>query len=193
MIASVIGFLVIAPPQTVCPVMGHDVPSDSPRVLYKGVSYGFCCGGCEPSFKANPEKYAHKDGSQIIGWSVYDPVARQLVVGSPSSGKETSGKYTSDYRGVRYYFLSEKNKAAFDAEPAKYASAPKKEAYSECPVMGTKLSAEKLPPAYRDYNGVRYYFCCGSCPAKFDSDPAKYASKVSASDAQVRPMPKIAP
>ncbi len=185
MIVSMIGFLVLAPPQTVCPIMGHEVPAEGPRVLYKGVSYGFCCGGCEPTFKANPEKYAFKNGSQLIGWSVYDPVARQLI------GTSSQVRASSDYRGVRYYFLSEKNKAEFDREPAKYAVAPKKEAMTVCPVMGTKLSSEKLPPYYRDHNGVRYYFCCGSCPAKFDEDPAKYASKVAAEDAKVRPMPKL--
>lgn len=185
MLGSVVGFLVLFPPQTVCPIMGHEVSQDSTRVVYKGVSYGFCCGGCEPTFKANPEKYAHNDGSRLIGWSLYDPVSRELWAGTKSSPVATS-----DYRGVRYFFLSEKNKEMFEAEPAKYASAPKKEALTSCPVMGTKFNSEKLPPYYRDHNGVRYYFCCGSCPAKFDSDPARYASKVTATDAQVRPMPK---
>jgi YHS domain-containing protein len=43
-----------------------------------------------------------------------------------------------------------------------------------CPVMGAPMaSTEGLQ--YQDYEGKRYYFCCGDCPEKFKADPAKYA------------------
>jgi len=28
---------------------------------------------------------------------------------------------------------------------------------------------------YADYNGRRYFFCCGGCPQSFAKNPAKYA------------------
>ena len=43
-----------------------------------------------------------------------------------------------------------------------------------CPVMGAPMaSTENLK--FQDYEGKRYYFCCGDCPEKFAADPAKYA------------------
>jgi YHS domain-containing protein len=54
-----------------------------------------------------------KSGVAIQG---YDPVAFFTVKG-PVKG---SVEFTSEYRGAKYLFRSAKNKAAFDAEPAKY-------------------------------------------------------------------------
>lgn len=28
---------------------------------------------------------------------------------------------------------------------------------------------------YADYNGNRYFFCCGGCPSAFKANPAKFA------------------
>ena len=54
-----------------------------------------------------------KDGVGIKG---YDPVAyftqNQPVKGNP--------QYQSTHNGVKYYFASQQNKAAFDANPSKY-------------------------------------------------------------------------
>lgn len=45
-----------------------------------------------------------------------------------------------------------------------------------CPVMGSKVPANKLATAKRSvYKGVTYYFCCDSCKPEFDKNPAKYA------------------
>jgi len=43
-----------------------------------------------------------------------------------------------------------------------------------CPVMGDVV-ADTASAKYQDYEGKRYYFCCGDCPEKFKADPAKYA------------------
>ena len=42
-----------------------------------------------------------------------------------------------------------------------------------CPVSGDPVD----PSEYVDYQGRRVYFCCGSCPARFNADPAKYFAK----------------
>jgi len=50
-----------------------------------------------------------------------------------------------------------------------------------CPVMvGNPVSKTTAEAAglYRDYEGERYYFCCGGCGPAFDSDPAKYAANM---------------
>jgi len=46
----------------VCPVMGtkFNVEQNTESADYKGKSYYFCCGGCPPAFKSNPEKYITK-------------------------------------------------------------------------------------------------------------------------------------
>ena len=43
-----------------------------------------------------------------------------------------------------------------------------------CPVMGAPM-ADTKDLKFEDYEGKRYYFCCGDCPEKFHADPAKYA------------------
>ncbi|MBX3117447.1 MAG: YHS domain-containing protein [Fimbriimonadaceae bacterium] len=43
-----------------------------------------------------------------------------------------------------------------------------------CPVMGTVVEDKSKAVGYQDYNGKRYYFCCGSCPDEFKADPAKF-------------------
>lgn len=53
------------------------------------------------------------------------------------------------------------------------------EAIAECPVMpGTTVNraeAEELG-LVREYEGTRYYLCCESCAALWDSEPARYAA-----------------
>lgn len=55
----------------------------------------------------------NKDGLALQG---YDPVAF-FTVGGPVKGQ---AQFSSEYRGARYWFHSAKNKATFDADPAKY-------------------------------------------------------------------------
>ena len=45
-----------------------------------------------------------------------------------------------------------------------------------CPVSGEKVG-EMGPPVSIDYQGKKVSFCCDSCIAKFQKDPAKYLSK----------------
>ena len=48
---------------------------------------------------------------------------------------------------------------------------------STCPVSGEKLG-EMGPPASIDYQGKKVAFCCDSCIAKFQKEPAKYLAKL---------------
>lgn len=43
-----------------------------------------------------------------------------------------------------------------------------------CPVLGTPVTP-KTAYASTTYKGVKYYFCCGSCPGDFAMHKDKYA------------------
>ncbi|PKL82790.1 MAG: hypothetical protein CVV24_08335 [Ignavibacteriae bacterium HGW-Ignavibacteriae-3] len=54
---------------TVCPVQGAEVDTETPTVEYKGKVIGFCCPGCDAKFKKDPEKYIKNlsdDGTKFI-------------------------------------------------------------------------------------------------------------------------------
>src|SRR5687768_5590489 len=46
-----------------------------------------------------------------------------------------------------------------------------------CPVMGAPVASTE-GAEFQDFEGKRYYFCCGDCPAKFKAEPAKYAEGI---------------
>jgi YHS domain-containing protein len=48
-------------------------------------------------------------------------------------------------------------------------------AQTMCPVMdGMKIN----PDVFTEYKGVKVYFCCADCKAKFEADPEKYAANL---------------
>lgn len=165
-------------PATNCPVMGHPAVDSQPKVLYKGNVFGFCCGGCIGSFTNGPESFLkqHAESSEPVGYSLYDVVARTII---PKDAK------TNDvlHAGVLYRFLTPENAKAFEKEPKKYL-APAQEAISTCPVSEESITPGKAA-AFRDYNGVRYYFCCPDCTAEFDANPSAFAGKVKPTPAKV--------
>lgn len=46
-----------------------------------------------------------------------------------------------------------------------------------CPVMKSVVASKEKAVGFQDYEGKRYYFCCGMCPDKFKENPALYAKK----------------
>lgn len=52
-----------------------------------------------------------------------------------------------------------------------------------CPVMGEHEA--KSTGAMADYAGIRFGFCCASCPPLFEKDPAKY---LKAAEKSAKPM-----
>lgn len=165
-------------PATNCPVMGHPAVESQPKVLYKGNVFGFCCGGCVGTFSGNPESFLkrHAEADEAVGYSLYDVVTRTII---PKDAK------THDvlHGGVLYRFLTAESAKAFEKEPKKYM-APNQESSTTCPVSEETLKPGKAA-AFRDYNGVRYYFCCADCTGEFDRNPAEYAAKVKPGPAKV--------
>jgi YHS domain-containing protein len=55
------------------------------------------------------------------------------------------------------------------------ASAVTKVEQTTCPVMdGNKIN----PDVFVEYKGIKVYFCCSSCKAKFEADPEKYTANL---------------
>ncbi len=47
------------------------------------------------------------------------------------------------------------------------------------PVNMVEIASATKHHMYSDYNGRRYFFCCGVCPAAFKGNPAKFATRPS--------------
>ncbi|MFH0733141.1 MAG: YHS domain-containing protein [bacterium] len=55
---------------TVCPVKGESVNTKASTYTYNGKVYGFCCNGCDETFKKDPSKYSKNlsaDGKTFVG------------------------------------------------------------------------------------------------------------------------------
>jgi YHS domain-containing protein len=66
-----------------------------------------------------------------------------------------------------------KKEPAAPAETKKVASAAVEQ--TTCPVMdGNKIN----PDVFVEYKGIKVYFCCSSCKAKFEADPEKYTANL---------------
>jgi len=157
-----------------CAVLGNPVADGGPAVDYKGVRYAFCCSMCPAGFQKDPEKQLGVDrgNGKTIGVSLFDPVSDSRITAD-------SAKASTDYQGVRYLFASADEQKTFAATPDKYTKTPDKEALF-CPVEKQKLSGYAAAGSYRDYEGVRYYFCCAQCPVDFMKKPADYIKNAAA-------------
>ena len=153
-----------------CPVMGGPIAKGQAVTEYNGVRFTYCCAGCDTEFAKDPSGILEKSAKagKTVGVSLFDPVSMKRV-----DAEKAKGGF-SDYKGVRFYFESADDKAAFDKEPKKYGVMPKKEALF-CPVMKNAVASYAKASGYADYDGVRYYFCCAGCDTKFAAEPAKFA------------------
>lgn len=154
-----------------CPIMGSAAAKTGSAIDYAGVRYRFCCGGCDATFAKDPAAALKnpKLKDLVTGVSLFDPVAQQAVSAATAKGG------SSDYGGVRFYFLNRDNKAAFDADPKRYGTIPPKEAMF-CPVMKTPLANYYGTAGYVDYEGVRYYVCCGGCFGALKANAAAFVA-----------------
>jgi YHS domain-containing protein len=65
------------------------------------------------------------------------------------------------------------------AEPAKEEAKPAAPTEIKCAVKTdntVNIAEATEKKRYVDYNGNRYFFCCGGCPKAFNKDPQKYAN-----------------
>lgn len=165
------------PPPLSCPVMGNKVSEGQVMVDYNGVRVSFCCAGCDASFEKDPAKYLANTKGKTVGTFLFDPVARTRIVPNKAEGG------WSDYKGIRFFFTTAANKAAFDKDPGTYGVMPKQEAL-QCPVSREKMKSYLDAWAYQDVKGVRYYICCGGCVPTFAGNPGNYTPGVAAAVAK---------
>jgi YHS domain-containing protein len=151
-----------------CPISGADVDA-SVTSTFEGQAVAFCCAKCKAAFDAEPAKFADKL-----------PKAKAAAVNAkcPVSGGDVDAAVTSAFEGQTVAFCCGKCKAAFDAEPAKFADKlPKAKTAAvnaKCPVGGGDVDAAVTSA----FEGRTVAFCCGKCKAAFDAEPAKFASKL---------------
>ena len=131
-----------APDTAKDPVCGMSVKIATAKYSsdYKGTKYYFCSAGCKTSFDKEPDKYIANPGSGKMGgmggmgggMMMHGQAAAQTpdTAKDPVCGmsvKISTAKYSSEYKGAKYYFCSEGCKTSFDKEPEKYlakAAAP---------------------------------------------------------------------
>lgn len=181
MITGLVSVLLLAQPApVVCPIMGNPVSEGMAFHDYAGVRFTFCCGGCDVSFKSNPDRAISQAirNRKVIGESLFDPVSRSRVLKNRSKG-------FSDYKGIRFYFHTAATKATFDKDPKAYGELPKMLSL-HCAVTDEKIGGYANASDYVDFEGVRYYLCCGGCVDPMNAEPGKYAAKAKAR--AVKPM-----
>ena len=90
----------------------------------------------------------------------------------PVSGSDAKKENASKYRDGEAYFCCEKCKAAFEAEPAKYADKAnfqlvqtRQFRQTKCPVSGGKVNKEQSIKV----DGVKVTFCCDKCKGSLES------------------------
>ncbi len=96
------------------PVCGMQVDINSAKYTYQheGVTFYFCCAGCQTKFTGNPGQYV---GIQPPSGEAIDPVCRMTV-------DIATAKYMSEYKGQLVYFCSAGCKKKFDTDPLAYKS-----------------------------------------------------------------------
>jgi YHS domain-containing protein len=125
-------------------------PSEAIKGEFAGKPVLFCCPNCKAAFEklddAGKEKAVKKAG--LTG--------RKLTLQKQLDGVEKELK---------------------ELEPAPADKAPEVAATSKlfCAITGEDIESAEKAAGKTEFNGKTYYFCCGGCVKKFDSDKAKYA------------------
>lgn len=87
-----------------CPVMKNPVRSideSTPKSVYRGKTYYFCCPGCKPQFDKDPTRYVCPVTGAVLPKK---PVAK------------------ATYKGKTYYFCCAGCKPQFEKNPARYVA-----------------------------------------------------------------------
>jgi len=114
---------------------------------------------------------AHADGSSVVlgGYCV----VAYMDAGMPMDG---SAEFRSTYEGNRYHFVKAEAKAAFDKDPAKYASSVRYGAWCATALaMGKEVASDPNQFLVRD--GALYLFSSADAKAMFEEDAAGMTKK----------------
>lgn len=168
--------------------MGVETVTSAGRYDFGGARLGFCCLACRNAFEADPAEVikAGIEKGKAFAEFAFDPVSRMRVDAAKSTVEP------ADFRGIRYFFQSEANRAAFLKYPADLTKTPPREA-TYC--FGERTAKDGYAKAlgYRDYEGVRYYLYCPGCLALAGKDPAGFAALAKEAVRLVEPHPVAPP
>lgn len=149
----------------VCPVMGNPVKESSPAFEFAGMRMAICCGGCDAKLQKDPMKVMAEAAKK--GWVVaefaFDPISGNRI-------EMKKAEFKRDFNGVRYAFETEENADRFTKEPKTFTKLPKGESLV-CPMMNVEIKSPLKASGFADFEGVRYYFCCGGCREAFGKNP----------------------
>lgn len=164
-----------------CPVLGAPANPTNQGIDYNGVRYKFCCGGCDAAFMKDPAAVLkdEKIKGKTVGVALFDPISGKRI-------DEKKFKASSDFNGTRFLFESAENKAIFDLDPKKHGAMPKYESLI-CPIK-QKVVTYATADGFVDYDGVRYYTCCGSCTPMARADGAKFIAADKKDAAKPKPV-----
>ena len=158
-----------------CPIMKGRKVNGKHHGIYKGIRYELCCGGCQKTFRKNPEKYV-KD---------FNNEGKIIEVNNkkcPIMGGKVNKNHFAIYNGYKVYFCCPGCDKDFKKDPEKYLKELGINANKNiievnnntCPVMGGKAKDEY----YTIYNGYKVTFCCPGCEQSFNSNPKEYLKKL---------------
>lgn len=176
MLATLLATLLLVPQSgaPACAVSGAALPADAPTVDALGARFRFCCTDCAGKFKSDPSAAvdAAAKAGRVAGTFLYDPVS-----GKRLSANLARGGYAV-HNAIRYAFEHPRNRAAFEAESARYTAAKVQVMY--CPVMDVPLANLYGTSGFVDVDNMRVYLCCDMCLGKMRKNPGGYAAQAKA-------------
>ncbi|MFH1277131.1 MAG: YHS domain-containing protein [Candidatus Eisenbacteria bacterium] len=96
-------------------------------------------------------------------------VHHEEAMACPVDGAKVENmNFHASYEGSEYYFHADACRAAFEKNPAEFATAV-------CPVMGHPIKI-KDAAAKSEFDGKTWYFCSVDMKKQFDANPEKYAT-----------------
>lgn len=181
-----------------CPVTGEPLGSmgDPLALVVEGRAVKVCCKGCIGKLQKDPAKYLAKvDEALIAAQKPYYPLKTCVVTGEPLS-KDGADIGVDAVIGNRLFRLCCKDCITkVKEDPAKYFALLDKaviEAQGPHYPLTTCLVAEKSKlgsmgdPVELVIGNRLVRFCCKSCVAKFEANPAAHLAKLDAAWAKQR-------
>lgn len=168
-------------PLTTCVACGKPLPATTVDYVKDGRLYRLDAEGCKKAVDADPAAMKKKVDEGVIA----QQKAGYPLKTSPVSDKPLEATAVDHVYGTRLVRLASKEEVAqFEKDPAA-SMAKVDKAYIDAqlasyPLKACPMSKEELTPEAVNYlYGTKLVrFCCKDCRAKFERDPAKYASLV---------------
>lgn len=171
----------------VCPVTRQKLGAKGDPVVASvdGREFRFCCAGCEPKFRADPAKYLEEVDKAVADQQRERyPLSTCVVSGEELGSMGEPVEKVVKNRLVRLCCAGCESKLS--ADPAKFVAkldaAVLREQGADYPLTTCIVSDEPFDassgPVERVVAGSLVRFCCESCIEAFETEPAKYLSKL---------------